>query len=193
MNKVTSLTNKDPYKLALAKSQGSFSRILSSFPPSMDWHKSKECLHYNFGSVATKQHVVSMLIDQQQTATETLQEYIQRFSDLLLKSSGLLQHQPKDLAHITHFICNLHNQKLQHYVLGRHPTSVQNAITLAQKRMWNSTLFKVYIVIIQAMKSTTLLINKLINKTTLDPALLVVAHTMSEIAMNQYAINADHT
>ena len=60
-----------------------------------------------------------MLIDQQQRPTETLQEYVQRFSDLLLKSSGLIPHQAKDLAHITYFICNLHNQKLQHYVLGK--------------------------------------------------------------------------
>ena len=74
-----------------------------------------------------------MLFDQQQTPTETLQEYVQRFSDLLFKSSGLLLHQATDLAHITHFICNLHNQKLQHYVLGKNPTSVLNAITLAQK------------------------------------------------------------
>ena len=65
--------------------------------------------------------------------TETLQEYMQKFSDLLLKSSGFLLHQAKDLAHIIHFICNCHNQKLQHYVLGTNPTSVQNSITLAQK------------------------------------------------------------
>ena len=100
----------------------------------MGWNKIKEWLHYNFGSVATKQHAASMLIDQQQKPTETLQEYVQKFSDLLLKSSGLLPHQAKDLAHITHFICNLHNQKLQHYVLGKNPTSVQNAITLVQKK-----------------------------------------------------------
>ena len=60
----------------------------------------------------TKQHVESMLIDHQQTTSETSQEYIQRFLDLWLKSSGLPPHQAKDLAHITHFICNLHNQKL---------------------------------------------------------------------------------
>ena len=77
---------------------------------------------------------MSLLIDQQQTPTETLQEYIQRFLDLLLKSSGLLPHQAKDLAHITHFIHNVHNKKLQHYVLGKNPTSVKNAITLAQKK-----------------------------------------------------------
>ena len=82
----------------------------------------------------TKQHVASMLFDQQQRAYETLQEYIQRFSDLLLKSSSLLPHQAKDLAHITYFIHNLHNQKLQHYVLGKNPTSVQYAITLALKK-----------------------------------------------------------
>ena len=35
INKVASLTNKDPYKLALANSQGSFSRIISQFLPSM--------------------------------------------------------------------------------------------------------------------------------------------------------------
>ena len=40
----------------------------------------------------------------------------------------------KDFAHITHFIHNLHDQKLQHYVLHKNPNSVQNAITLAQKK-----------------------------------------------------------
>ena len=43
------------------------------------------------------------------------------------------------------------------------------------------------------MKSTTLLVNKLITKTALDPAMLVVAHTLYEIAMNQCTINADQT
>ena len=75
-----------------------------------------------------------MLIGQQQKPTETLQEYVQRFSDLLLKSSSLLPDQAKDLGYIMHFICNLHNQKLQHYGLGKNPTPVQNAITLAQKK-----------------------------------------------------------
>ena len=75
-----------------------------------------------------------MLIDQQQNPSETLQEYIQKYLDLLLKSSGLLSHQAKDLAHIIHFICNLQNQKLQHYVVGKNPTSVQNAIILVQKK-----------------------------------------------------------
>ena len=78
-----------------------------------------------------------MLIDQKQKLSETLQEYVKRFSDLLLKSSGLLPHQAKDLAHITHSIQNLYDQKLQHYVLGKNPTSVQNAIMLAQKKMQN--------------------------------------------------------
>ena len=134
IDKVALLTNKDPYKLALAKSQGSLSRMSSSYQLSMGWNEIKEWLHYNVGSVASKQHVASMLIDQQQKPTETLQEYVQKCSDLLLKSSSLLLHQAKDLVHITHFICNLHNQKLQHYVLGKNPTSVQNAITLAQKK-----------------------------------------------------------
>ena len=74
-----------------------------------------------------------MLIDKQQKSSETLQEYVQRFSDLLLKSSRLLPHQAKDLAHIMHFIRNLQNKKLQHYVLGENPISVQNTITLAPK------------------------------------------------------------
>ena len=100
----------------------------------MGWSKIKEWLHYNFGSIATKQHAVPMLIDLQQKPSETLQEYVQKFSDLLLISSGFLLHQATDIAHITHFICNMHNQKLQHYVLGKDPTSMQNAITLAQKK-----------------------------------------------------------
>ena len=81
VDKVATHTNKDPYKLAHAKSQGSFSYTISSFPSSMGWSKIKEQLHYNLGSVATKQHSTSMLIDQQQRPSETLLEYVQRFSD----------------------------------------------------------------------------------------------------------------
>ena len=87
--------------------------------------KIKEWLYYNFGAVATKHHVASLLIDQQQKPMQTLQEYVQRFSDPLLKSSGLQPHQANDFADITHFICSLHNQKVQHYVLGINPTSEQ--------------------------------------------------------------------
>ena len=87
-----------------------------------------------------------MLIDQQQTATEILQEYIQRFLDLLLKSSGLLLHQANDLAHITHFICNLHNQKLQHYTLT--PPQFKMPLHYHRKRMQTFALLKIYIVMI---------------------------------------------
>ena len=76
------------------------------------------------------QDTTSMLIDQQEKPSETLQEYVQRFLDIQLKSHGLLPH----CAHITHFIRNLHNQKLQHYVLGKNPTPVQNTIMLVQKK-----------------------------------------------------------
>ena len=72
-----------------------------------------------------------MLIDLWQKRNETQQEYVQQFSDILLKPIGLLPHQAKDLAHITHFICSLHDQKLQHYVLGKKPTSILNPIMLA--------------------------------------------------------------
>ena len=75
-----------------------------------------------------------MLIDQQQKPLETLQEYVQRFSDHILKSSGLLSYQAKDLAHFMHFIRNVHNQKLQHYILSKNCTSVKNAIMLVQKK-----------------------------------------------------------
>ena len=81
-----------------------------------------------------KKHTASMLIDQQQKPSEPLQKYVQRLSDLLLKSRGLLPHQAKNLVQIAHFIRNLHNQNLQHYVLGKNHTSVQNAITLVQKK-----------------------------------------------------------
>ena len=42
IDKVTSLTNKDPYRLGLAKSQGSFSRTISSYPPTLGWNQIKE-------------------------------------------------------------------------------------------------------------------------------------------------------
>ena len=176
IDNVASLTNKNPYKLALAKSQGLFSRTFSSFLPSMAWNKIKEWLCYNFGSVLTKLLAASMLIDQQQKLMETLQEYVQRFLDLLLKYSSLLPHRGKDLAHNTHCICNLHNQKLEHYMLGKSPTSVQNAITLAQKK-------DVKLCIIEGLpnhdsghKVNNILINKIIGKRIEDPAMHVMAH-----------------
>ena len=42
IDKVASLTNKDPYKLAPMASQGSFSRTISSYPPTLGWNKIKE-------------------------------------------------------------------------------------------------------------------------------------------------------
>ena len=42
IDKVVSLMNKDPYKLNLAKSQGSFSIIISSYAPILEWNKIKE-------------------------------------------------------------------------------------------------------------------------------------------------------
>ena len=61
--------------------------------------------------MATKQHAAFMLIDQQQKPSETLQEYVQRFSDLPLRSSSLLPHQTMDLAHTMHLyvICTTKN------------------------------------------------------------------------------------
>ena len=96
IDKLASLKNKDLYKLTLVKSQGTFSRSISLYPPLLGWNKIKEKLYYNFGSVATKQHAESMLIDQQPKPSETLQEYVQRCLDLLLKLSRLLPHEAKD-------------------------------------------------------------------------------------------------
>ena len=45
IDKVTALTNNDPYKLVLAKSQGSSSKTISSCPSILSWNKIKECLH----------------------------------------------------------------------------------------------------------------------------------------------------
>ena len=42
VDKLAALTNKGPYKLSLAKSQGSFGRRVRPFPPSMGWSKIKE-------------------------------------------------------------------------------------------------------------------------------------------------------
>ena len=67
----------------------------------MSWHKIKEQLHYSSSSVAMKQHTASMLIDQQQKPAGTLQECVQKFSDLIFKSSGLLPYQAKDNKHNT--------------------------------------------------------------------------------------------
>ena len=143
INNVAAQTNNDPNKLTLAKSQGSFSKTIYSYSVTLGWKKIKEHLCYNFGSVATKQHATSMLIDEQQKPSETLQEYIQRFLDLLLKSSGLLPHQAKRPSiHYAFY------QKLQHYVLGKNPTSVKNAFTLAHKKDAELKKYKDYVVII---------------------------------------------
>ena len=63
ISKVAALTNIDPYKLALAKSQGSFSGTKAYIHLHFGWNKIKECLCYSFHSVATKQHATYMLID----------------------------------------------------------------------------------------------------------------------------------
>ena len=91
---------------------------LAHFHPLMDGTKLKnDCI--TIFTLATKQHAASVLIDQQQKPSETLQEYVHRFSDLPLKSRDLLLHQVKALAYITHFIHILCNQKVQCCVLGK--------------------------------------------------------------------------
>ena len=137
IDQVALLTNKDPNKIALAKSQGSLSRTFSSFPHSMGWNKIKEQLCYNFGSVATKQYAASMLIHQQQILTETA-KYAKIFRPVtqiqwLTTASG------KRFGPY-------------HYMIGKNPTSVPNAIMLALKRI-------------------------MIIKTTGDPAMHVMALT----------------
>ena len=67
-------------------------------------------------------------------------------------------------------------------MLGKNPTSVQNTITFAQKK--DAELHIIEGLLIHAMKLTTLLINKSIIKKTLDPAMLVVAPSLYETAMN---------
>ena len=59
------------------------------------WDGTKLKNDYNFGSVATKQHAASMLIDQQQKPSETLQEYVQRFSDILSNQVDYYHIKPK--------------------------------------------------------------------------------------------------
>ena len=54
ISKGVALTSNNPNKLALAKSQGSSSKTISSYPLILGWNKIKECLCYNYGSVATK-------------------------------------------------------------------------------------------------------------------------------------------
>ena len=66
LDQVAALNNNDPCKFALAKSQGSFNKSISSYPHTLGWNKIKEHVHYNFGSVAPKQHAMSMHIGQQQ-------------------------------------------------------------------------------------------------------------------------------
>ena len=81
-------------------------------PPTLGWSKIKECLHYNFGSVATKQCAASMFINQQQKSSATLLVYVQRFFDFLLKSSGLLPHSKQRTYHTSHTsleICIIRN------------------------------------------------------------------------------------
>ena len=51
-----------------------------------------------------------------------------------IKSSSLPPHQAKELANTIHSIHNLHVQNLKHYILGKNPTSFQNAIRLAKKK-----------------------------------------------------------
>ena len=84
-------------------------------------------------------------------------------------------HQAKDLAHIKHFICSLHNQKLQHCVLGKNVTLVQNAITLVQKK-------DVELCIIEVLHNhdpeheINNISNKQYQNSNAGPAMVVMAH-----------------
>ena len=72
-------------------------------------------------------------------------------------------------------------------MLAKSPSSVQNANILAQKK-------DVELHIIESLHNHDpghqVIINKIIIKITLDPAMLATAHTLLKIVMNQYVIDA---
>ena len=92
--------------------------------------------------------------------------------------------------HITNLIRNLHNQKL-HYVLGKNPTSVKNAITLVQK---NDAELK----IIEGLHNHDLgheIHNihqvRMTNRINLDPATHITVLTSLMIVMKQLALDVN--
>ena len=65
-----------------------------------------------------------MLIGQQQKLSESLQEYVQTFLDLLLKSSGFLLHQAKVLVHILLEICIIKNYNIMFWAETPHQSTM---------------------------------------------------------------------
>ena len=85
IEKVASLTHSHEHKLTTAKSTSTPYKMLKRLGDNLDWHEIKRKLEEVYSYIAIEVHTTSDLHDKQRP-DETLQEYIQNFTDLTEKA-----------------------------------------------------------------------------------------------------------
>ena len=85
---VASLTHSQEYKLATAKSTSTPYKMLKRLGNDLDWHDIKRKLKEVYFPIATEVHAASKLHCKQRP-DETLQEYIQNFTNLTEKTMAI--------------------------------------------------------------------------------------------------------
>ena len=74
--------------MAWPKAEGMVYKLIDDRPPSSTWDAVKKRLCQVFSPVATKEHAATQIHSRLQAANETLQEYMQRFTDLVIQATG---------------------------------------------------------------------------------------------------------
>ena len=86
--KIARLTQSPEIQLAQAKVDGIIYKLINDIPPSSTSDVVKRGLCQVFSPVATQVHAAIQMYSRLQVANGTLQEYIQRFTDLVIHATG---------------------------------------------------------------------------------------------------------
>ena len=114
---VGALTNSQEYKLAKVKSTSTPYKVSKRMVNDLSWQKNKWKLEEVFSQIATEVHAASDL-HKKQWPDETLQEYIQHFTDLVEKAMWADPANIKNRVIIFLFMKKLYNCDIQKDIAG---------------------------------------------------------------------------
>ena len=118
IEKVSNLSGKPQYNLALAKSSGIPYKMISQTPSNTAWSKLKNRLQEVYSLVATDVHVATDLLLRKQHTDELLQDYIAFWTEMCHRSMKCDPMNIDNKLVIVLFIKNLYNNDIRHRVAG---------------------------------------------------------------------------
>ena len=118
--------------MAKPKSAGIVNKLIEGMPQSATWETVKEIMPGIYS--CDKMHTATIIQSRPQAANETLQQYIQRFTDLLIYITGTEPTAVTCQVSIGLFTRHLLNKEIKKQVAGAKTTkTLRHSMTLSQQ------------------------------------------------------------